>query len=74
MSAFADSFYEFAALLGLAVGIGFLGRLLKQPLIVSFIAVGLIVGPHGLDLLQSIEKIHLSLGDGDSSPAFCCWS
>jgi Kef-type K+ transport system membrane component KefB len=59
MSAFADSFYEFAALLGLAVGIGFLGRLLKQPLIVSFIAVGLIVGPHGLDLLQSIEKIHL---------------
>ncbi|MFN2395557.1 MAG: cation:proton antiporter [Bacteroidales bacterium] len=59
MSAFADSFYEFAAMLGLAVGIGFLGRLLKQPLIVSFIAVGLIVGPHGLDLLQSIEKIHL---------------
>ena len=59
MDAFADSFYEFAALLGLAVGIGFLGRLLKQPLIVSFIAVGLIVGPHGLDLLRSIEKIHL---------------
>lgn len=59
MSAFSNTFYEFAALLGLAVGIGFLGRLLKQPLIVSFIAVGLIVGPHGLDLLQSIEKIHL---------------
>lgn len=59
MSAFADSFYEFAALLGLAVGIGFLGRLLKQPLIVSFIAVGLIVGPHGLDLLKSIDKINL---------------
>ena len=59
MSAFTDTFYEFAAMLGLAVGIGFLGRLLKQPLIVSFIAVGLIVGPHGLDLLRSIEKIHL---------------
>ncbi len=59
MNAFADTFYEFAAMLGLAVGIGFLGRLLKQPLIVSFIAVGLIVGPHGLDLLRSIEKIHL---------------
>ncbi|TVQ90354.1 MAG: sodium:proton exchanger [Bacteroidetes bacterium] len=59
MGAFTDTFYEFAAMLGLAVGIGFLGRLLKQPLIVSFIAVGLIVGPHGLDLLRSIEKIHL---------------
>ena len=59
MTAFSNTFYEFAALLGLAVGIGFLGRLLKQPLIVSFIAVGLVVGPHGLDLLQSIDKIHL---------------
>jgi Kef-type K+ transport system membrane component KefB len=59
MEAFGDTFYEFAALLGLAVGIGFLGRLLKQPLIVSFIAVGLIVGPYGLDLLRSVEKIHL---------------
>lgn len=59
MSAFSNTFYEFAALLGLAVGIGFLGRLLKQPLIVSFIAVGLVVGPHGLNLLHSIDKIHL---------------
>jgi Kef-type K+ transport system membrane component KefB len=59
METFADTFYEFAAMLGLAVGIGFLGRLLKQPLIVSFIAVGLIVGPYGLDLLRSVEKIHL---------------
>jgi Kef-type K+ transport system membrane component KefB len=59
MDAFGDTFYEFAAILGLAVGIGFIGRLLKQPLIVSFIAVGLIVGPYGLDLLRSVEKIHL---------------
>lgn len=46
-------------MLGVAVGVGFLGRMLKQPLIVSFIAVGLIVGPSGLDLLRSVEKIHL---------------
>ena len=59
MESFGDTFLEFAAMLGLAVGIGFIGRLLKQPLIVSFIAVGLIVGPQGLDLLRSIEKIHL---------------
>ena len=59
MDAFSDSFLEFAAMLGVAVGVGFLGRMLKQPLIVSFIAVGLIVGPSGLDLLRSVEKIHL---------------
>lgn len=59
MDTFNDSFFEFAAILGLSVGIGFLGRLLKQPLIVSFIAVGLLVGPYGLDLLRSVEKIHL---------------
>ncbi|MFN3556008.1 MAG: cation:proton antiporter [Bacteroidales bacterium] len=59
MDTFSDSFLEFAAMLGVAVGVGFLGRMLKQPLIVSFIAVGLIVGPSGLDLLRSVEKIHL---------------
>ncbi len=59
MEPFSDSFLEFAAILGIAVGLGFIGRLLKQPLIVSFIIVGLVVGPHGLDLLRSIEKIHL---------------
>ena len=45
--------------MGVAVGIGFIGRMLKQPLIVSFILVGLLVGPYGLDLLRSAEKIHL---------------
>lgn len=59
MEPFADSFLEFAAILGIAVGLGFIGRMLKQPLIVSFIAVGLLVGPYGLDLLRSVEKIHL---------------
>ncbi|TVQ14510.1 MAG: sodium:proton exchanger [Bacteroidetes bacterium] len=59
MEPFSDSFLEFAAILGVAVGLGFIGRLLKQPLIVSFIIVGLVVGPFGLNLLQSVEKIHL---------------
>ncbi len=59
MDAFTDSFYELAAILGLAVGVGFLGRFIKQPLVVSFIFVGVIVGPYGLNLLQSVEKIHL---------------
>jgi len=59
MELITDSFYEFAAILGIAVGFGFIGRLLKQPLIVSFIFVGLVVGPFGLNLLISVEKIHL---------------
>jgi len=59
MELFTDTFLEFAAILGISVAVGVFGRMLKQPLIVSFIAVGLIVGPYGIDLLRSGEKIHL---------------
>lgn len=54
-----SSFSEIAALLVLATVAGFIGILLRQPLIVSFLAVGLIVGPSGLDMVQSEEKIQL---------------
>lgn len=54
-----NSFLEFAALPMVAVIVGFAGRLLRQPLIVAFIAVGLIVGPYGLNLLVSNEKVYL---------------
>ncbi len=59
MEPFSDTFLEIGALLVIAVVAGLVGRLLKQPLIVSFIAVGLIVGPYGIDLLQSGDQIHL---------------
>lgn len=59
MDALGNSFYEFAAILGIAAFIALIGRFLRQPLIVSFIAVGLIVGPYGIGLLESIEKIEL---------------
>ncbi|TVR37999.1 MAG: sodium:proton exchanger [Bacteroidia bacterium] len=59
MDAITNSFYEFAAILGIAAFVALIGRFLRQPLIVSFIAVGLIVGPYGIDLLESIEKIEL---------------
>ncbi len=59
MEAISDSFYEFAAILAVAALIGFIGRKLHQPLIVSFIAVGLLVGPYGIDLLRSIEQVEL---------------
>lgn len=46
-------FYEFAALLVLAAGVGFAGLLLRQPLIVSFIAVGIVAYPSVLDSARS---------------------
>ena len=52
-------FYEIAALLVLAAGVGLIGTLLRQPLIVSFIAVGILAGPSVLGLAQSDEYIDL---------------
>jgi len=52
-------FYEIAALLVLAAGVGFLGLMLRQPLIVSFIAVGILAGPSVLDIAQSDAQIDL---------------
>ncbi|QPH54967.1 cation:proton antiporter [Pontivivens ytuae] len=52
-------FYEIAALLVLAAAAGFVGLLLRQPLIVSFIAVGILAGPSVLDIAQSDEQIDL---------------
>jgi Kef-type K+ transport system membrane component KefB/Trk K+ transport system NAD-binding subunit len=52
-------FYEIAALLTLAAIVGFVGVLARQPLIVSFIAVGIIAGPSVLDVAQSPEQIEL---------------
>jgi Kef-type K+ transport system membrane component KefB len=56
---FGSSFGEIAALLVLAAAVGFVGIMLRQPLIVSFIAVGLIAGPSVLDLVRSGEEINL---------------
>lgn len=52
-------FAEVALLLALAAGIGLAGTLLRQPLIVSFIAVGLVAGPSALDVVQSDAQISL---------------
>lgn len=52
-------FYEIAALLVLAAGVGLLGVLLRQPLIVSFIAVGILAGPSALGLVRSDDYINL---------------
>lgn len=52
-------FAEIAALLGLASIVGLIGMALRQPLIVSFIAVGLLAGPSALNLVHSEEQIRL---------------
>ncbi|MFN4191927.1 MAG: cation:proton antiporter [Tabrizicola sp.] len=52
-------FAEVALLLVMAAGIGLIGTLARQPLIVSFIAVGLIAGPSALDVVRSDEQIAL---------------
>lgn len=55
----ASPFYELTALVVLAALIGFVGVLLRQPMIVSFIAVGVLAGPSALNLVQSHEHIEL---------------
>ena len=54
-----SAFGEVAALLVMAAVIGFVGMILRQPLIVSFIAVGLIAGPSALDVVHADEQIDL---------------
>lgn len=59
MEIISNPFFEFAAILIISAVVGLVGRFLKQPLIVAFIGVGILVGPWGLDLLESIDKVHL---------------
>ena len=56
---FGDSnvFAEVAALLALAAGLGIVGLFLKQPLIVAFIAAGIIAGGDALGIVRSAEHI-----------------
>lgn len=54
-----SAFGEVAALLVMAAIVGFVGIMLRQPLIVSFIAVGLIAGPSALDVVRSDAQISL---------------
>jgi Kef-type K+ transport system membrane component KefB len=41
----------------LAAGVGFVGLLMRQPLVVAFIAVGVLAGPDALSLVSSVEFI-----------------
>ncbi len=56
---FENIFNEFAIIMLIAAGAGALGRLLRQPLIVSFIAVGVLVGPSSLNIVTAEQEIDL---------------
>ena len=52
-------FVEIAMILAAALAIGALGARLRQPLIVSFIGVGILVGPAGIGIITRHEEIEL---------------
>jgi len=52
-------FLQTTLVLILAVLVGFVGSRLRQPLIVSFIAVGILAGPHVLDLVHDPRSLEL---------------
>jgi len=54
---FASVFYEIAVLVMLAAVVGFVGLLLRQPLVVAFIAVGVLAGPDALGVVRSTDFI-----------------
>jgi len=56
-STFASVFYEIAALVLLAAAVGFVGLLARQPLVVAFIAVGVLAGPDVMGLVSSTDFI-----------------
>ncbi len=56
---FGDTFYEIAAILGLATVLGVMGQKLRQPLIIMFLASGILAGPAGLGIIQSYDQIDL---------------
>lgn len=59
MEIIPDIFTEMALLLLLAVTMGALGVHLRQPLIVSFIAVGILAGPSALGWVNANDQIDL---------------
>ncbi len=56
---FGNTFYEIAAILGLAAVIGAIGQKLRQPLIIMFLATGIVAGPACLGVIESHQQIEL---------------
>lgn len=56
---FGDAFVEIAVILGLATLLSIIGQKLRQPMIIMFLATGIIAGPFVLGVIESYEKIEL---------------
>jgi Kef-type K+ transport system membrane component KefB len=54
-----DTFLEIAAILGLATVLSMVGQKLRQPLLIMFLATGILAGPATLGLIQSHAQIEL---------------
>lgn len=54
-----DAFHELAAVLALAAVFGAVGLLLRQPLVIAFMAVGIVAGPAVAGVIRSYEQIAL---------------
>jgi len=59
IAAVGDSFTTTALILAVAAVVAFLAHRAHQPLIVAFIAVGILVGPSGLNWVQDTEPLEL---------------
>ena len=56
---FDSVFTQIGAILGLAAIGGILAQFLKQPLIVAFIVVGILIGPSGFEMVSHSSEIEL---------------
>lgn len=63
---FTDVFTEVAILLLIAAAAGAMGLWLKQPLIVSFIVAGIVMGPSVLGIVSATDQVSLLAGLGIS--------
>ena len=55
----AGAFKEIASILGASSVLGFAGQKLRQPLIIMFLAAGVISGPAGIGFIKSYDQIEL---------------
>lgn len=63
-------FVELSLIIVVAAAMAFAMRLLKQPLIVGYIATGIVVGPYALNLLHAHEEMELFSKIGISTLLF----
>ncbi len=59
-------FIEVSAVLGIAAGVGALGLKLRQPLIISFLLAGILVGPSAIGIVKGAQEIELLASIGIS--------